>query len=115
MPKKRSGRLSLKTTVEQQLAEVAKEILWLLQERSQTGLDELKQLVMERITAAVELILTAFEVSRAAEKPRDPDACSGADPASKLRDFCMSVSLSDGKSLDQDRPNTSSGQRRSTN
>lgn len=93
MPKRRYGRLSLKTTVEQQLAEVAKEILWLLQERSQTGLDELKRLVMERITAAVELILTAFEVSRAAEKPRDPVACPRADPASKLRGKCVFGSL----------------------
>lgn len=91
MPKKRPGKHSLKTTVEQQLAEVAKEILRLLQERSQTGLDELKQLVMKRITAAVELILAAFEVSRAAEKPQDPEACPGVDPASKLRGAFFTV------------------------
>lgn len=60
---------SLKAAIDQKLSEVATEIFWLLQEHSQTELEELRRLLMERITAAVELILTAFGSDRGSQGP----------------------------------------------
>lgn len=122
MSKKRTGGRSLKAAIDQQLAAAAKDIFGLLQERSQAELQDLRDLVMERITAVVELILSAFEANRMAvgdsQKPRE---CLKADPRDERKELCLSVgvrSLSDDKCQKQDvivdnplqeaRPSTSS-------
>lgn len=69
MSKKRSKSgesRNLRAVIDEQLTAAAHEVFWLLQERAQTDVEQLKELVTERITAAVEHIFTAFEASRAA-------------------------------------------------
>lgn len=86
MSKKRSSSRSLKAAIEQQLAAAAQEIFWLLQERRQAEPEQLRGLLTERITAAVELILTAFEASRGAERELQKSGeSSGAEPAAERR------------------------------
>ncbi|KAM8840122.1 uncharacterized protein AB9W97_001078 [Spinachia spinachia] len=68
MSKKRSKRTedrSLLATIDEQLSAAAEEIFWLLKERGQVKMEQLKEQVTERINAAVEIIFTAFGVSRA--------------------------------------------------
>lgn len=68
MSKKRSKsdeNRNLRAVIDEQLTAAAREIFWLLQERAQADVEQLKERVTERITAAVEHIFTAFEASRA--------------------------------------------------
>ncbi len=69
MSKKRSKSAesrSLRAAIDAQLAAAAEEIFWLLKERGQAGVEQLREQVTERITAAVQQIFIAFEATRAA-------------------------------------------------
>lgn len=68
MSKKRPEINNLRVSVEQHLAAAAPEILGLLEERGQAEPEELRELLMKRMAAAVDLILAAFEASRMAER-----------------------------------------------
>nr|XP_012778259.3 uncharacterized protein LOC101463868 [Maylandia zebra] len=95
MSKKRSESRRLKATIEQRMAAAAQEIFRLLHERSRAELPELRELLVERLSAAIELILNAFEASRAAERGAE-------DPGGEHKELCLSVgvtSLSDKKRL----------------
>lgn len=89
MSKKRSKSSesrSLRAAIDQQLTAAADHIFWLLKERGQAQLEELRELVTERITAAVEEIFTAFRATRTPrgepEGPGDrPRPGPGADSA----------------------------------
>lgn len=81
MSKKRSESRRLKATIEQRMAAAAQEIFRLLHERSRAELPELRELLAERLSAAIELILTAFEESRAAER-------GAADPGGERKGQC---------------------------
>ena len=97
MSKKRSKTAenrSLRTVVHAQLAAAAEEIYRLLKESrrpgmelTQPGTEQLRRLVMQLITAAVNNIFTAFEASRAADRePEDPGEERGAEPAGQSPD-----------------------------
>lgn len=67
------GDRSLLAAIDEQLTAAAEEIFWLLKERGQVKMEQLKEQVTERINAAVEIIFTAFGVSRAeATVPEEP-------------------------------------------
>ena len=91
MSKKRSKSTeirSLRAVIDQQLAAVADHIYRLLKERGQAKLEELKELVTERITAAMEEIFTAFRATgmddRGPEGPGDyPRPGSGEERTGK--------------------------------
>ncbi|XP_040909624.1 uncharacterized protein LOC121192125 [Toxotes jaculatrix] len=107
MSKKRSKASetrSLRAVIDQQLTAVADHIVWLLKERGQADLEELKELVTERVTAAVEEIFTAFRATRAAD--RDPEGHGQSPrPGPERTELCLSVgvrSLSDEKHLKPD-------------
>lgn len=75
MSKKRSKTVSsrnLRTVIDDQLTAAAQEIFTLLRERADADADQLKELVTERVTAAVEIIFSVFQRirgERAAEEP----------------------------------------------
>lgn len=75
MSKKRSKTVwsrNLRTVIDDQLTAAAQEIFTLLRERADADADQLKELVTERVTAAVEIIFTVFQRIRgegAAEEP----------------------------------------------
>lgn len=75
MSKKRSKTVwsrNLRTVIDDQLTAAAQEIFTLLRERADADPDQLKELVTERVTAAVEIIFTVFQRIRgegAAEEP----------------------------------------------
>lgn len=92
MSKKRSKTTesrSLRAVVDAQLAAAAEEIFWLLKERRQADVEQLKRLVAERITAAVNNIFTVFEATRAAERePEEPGQRLRAEPAAGRTGQC---------------------------
>lgn len=70
MSKKRSKSdeyWNLRAVIDEQLTAAAHEIFLLLQERAHTDVEQLKELVTERITAAVGFIFNVFEASRAVD------------------------------------------------
>lgn len=72
---------NLRAVIDDQLTAAAHEIFLLLQERVQTDVEQLRELVTERITAAVEFIFTVFEASRAGdEAAEEPGESPAADP-----------------------------------
>ncbi|MEQ2207110.1 hypothetical protein XENOCAPTIV_007462 [Xenoophorus captivus] len=94
MSKKRSGSNSLKASIEQQLAAAASEIFRLLEEHGQAELGELRELVMTRIAAAVELILTAFEARRAAERGTlEPGERRRGGRGEERKELCLAVGV----------------------
>lgn len=82
-------RRSLKAAVQHQMAAAADHILRLLTEAPPPEPELLRRLVSERVSAAVEEILTAFRASRAADREQEVpgNRVSAADSAG-TKDFC---------------------------
>lgn len=58
--------------IDEQLAAAAREIWTLLQERPEAATERLKELVTERLTAAVKIIFTVFQKIRGERATEEP-------------------------------------------
>lgn len=75
MSKKRSKTVAsrtLRSVIDDQLTAAAQEIFTLLQERAEADTERLKELVTERVAAAVKIIFTAFQKIRAERATEEP-------------------------------------------
>lgn len=63
---------SLRSVIDEQLAAAAREIFALLRERAEADTERLKELVTQRVEAAVRAIFSAFQRSRAAGASEEP-------------------------------------------
>lgn len=75
MSKKRSKTVAsrtLRSVIDDQLRAAAQEIFTLLQERAEADTERLKELVAERVAAAVRIIFTAFQKIRAERATEEP-------------------------------------------
>ncbi|KAG7225308.1 hypothetical protein INR49_007155, partial [Caranx melampygus] len=109
MSKKRSKTpeaQNLRAVIDHQLAAVADHIFWLLKERGQAELEQLRELITERITAAVEEIFTAFRATRTTDRDAEgPEDSPRSRPGADRTELCLSVgvrSLSGEKHLKPD-------------
>lgn len=88
MSKKRSkstASRNLRAVIDEQLTTAALQIFQLLRESPDTDVVTLKELVTERVTAAVETIFTVFQASRADGAAEDPGEILGVEP--RMRSF----------------------------
>lgn len=65
-------RRTLRSVIDDQLTAAAQEIFTLLQERAETDTERLRELVKERVTAAVDIIFAAFQKIRADSATEEP-------------------------------------------
>lgn len=81
-PKTTASR-NLRAVIDEQLTAAALEIFQLLRESADTDVVTLKELVTERVTAAVETIFTVFQASRADRAAEDPGELLGVEQTLK--------------------------------
>lgn len=75
MSKKRSKTVAsrtLRSVIDDQLTAAAQEIFRLLQERPESDPERLKQLVAERVAAAVDVIFSVFHKLRGGKTTQEP-------------------------------------------